>query len=275
MCHYRFILINIMDKLRDSMEEQSSRHLRVLQVLEQLANASYPQTLAQLTQRTGLPKTTLMRMLNTLEQMAYVSKLPGAAGYTPGPRANHLALSVIRTPHFLRACRAVLGKLVVITGESCNLTALSGDAVQYLARVETTEILRLQLHLEIGVHVPLHCTASGKLFLACLPLRQQKQILDRIELAALTPRTITQREALVAELERIRSQSMGIDNEEFVQGMVAVSVPVLDAQDNVIAAVACHAPTARISLSRLAEFAPAMRRAATEMSAVFLETGQP
>lgn len=256
------------------MEDQASRHLRVLQVLEQLANATYPQTLAQLAQRTGLPKTTLMRMLHALEKSAYVSKLPGETGYTPGPRANHLALRVIRTPHFLRACRAVLGKLVAVTGESCNLTALSGDAVQYLARVETTETLRLQLHLETGVHVPLHCTASGKLFLAFMPQRQQQQALDRIELIPLTAKTLIRREELETEIARIRSQSMGVDNEEFIQGMVAVSVPVYDAQSNVIAAVACHAPTARASLTRLAEFMPAMRMAALEMTAVFRDVGQ-
>lgn len=257
------------------MNDDSSRHLRVLVVLEQLANTMYPQTLAQLAQRTGLPKTSLMRMLGTLEQSAYVTRMPGEIGYVPGPRAHNLATSVLRTPHFLRACRGVLGKLVGIIGESCNLTALAGDAVHYLARVESSDALRLQLHLEIGVHVPLHCTASGKLFLANTPRHYLRQILDRIELTAMTPKTITHRKTLETELERIRLQNIGIDDEEFVRGMVAIAVPVFHNQDTIIAAIACHAPTAQKSLSELLEFTAAMQKASVEMSAIFASIENP
>lgn len=250
------------------MTDDSSRHMRVLAVLEQLANTMYPQTLAQLAQRTGLPKTSLMRMLNTLERSAYVTRMPNEIGYVPGPRAHCLAVSVLQTPHFLRACRSVLGKLVAITGESCNLTAMAGDAVHYLARVESPDALRLQLHLDIGVHVPLHCTASGKLFLAATPRHYLLQILDRIELTALTPKTITSRKMLEAELERIRLQNIGIDDGEFVRGMVAIAVPVLDSRNTIVAAIACHAPTAQKSLSELMEFTGPMQKASAEMSAI-------
>ncbi|TEA79858.1 IclR family transcriptional regulator [Allopusillimonas ginsengisoli] len=250
------------------MEEGSSRHLRVLNVLEQLANTLYPQTLAQLAQRTGLPKTTLMRMLQALESAAYVTRMPGDLGYVPGPRASQLSLHVLRTPHFLRACRHVLGKLITITGEACNLTAPAGDAVHYLARVESPDLQRLQLHMEIGAHVPLHCTASGKLFLAFAPDIERQQILNRVALKALTPKTIVDRQQLDAELRHIRSLGIGIDNEEFVRGMVAIAVPVHDAQEQVIAAVACHAATAQKSLQELLEYTEPMRQAAKAMTAV-------
>jgi len=252
------------------MDDDVSRHLRVLGVMEQLSNTMYPQTLAQLAQRTGLPKTTLMRMVQALEKAAYVTRTPGDMGYVPGPRAHHLAACVIRTPHFLRACRHVLGKLLSITGEACNLTASAGDAVQYLARVESPASMRLQLHMEIGAKVPLHCTASGKLFLACMPDMQRQQMLDRIELEQLTPRTICEREKLDEALRRIRAQRIGIDDEEFVRGMVAIAVPVVDADGDVLAAVACHAATAEKNLRELLEFTEPMRQAAREMGEVFI-----
>ncbi|WP_202411688.1 IclR family transcriptional regulator [Paracandidimonas lactea] len=256
------------------MDDDGARPLRVLTVLEQLANTQYPQTLAQLTQRTGLPKTTLMRMLHSLEKAAYVARMPGDMGYAPGPRINHLAASVLRAPHFLRACRHVLGRLVAIIGESCNLTAPMGDAVHYLARVESAEPLRLQLHMEIGSHVPLHCTASGKLFLALAPELQRRQILDRIELPRYTPKTLCDRQALERELRRIRGQGIGVDDEEFVRGMVAIAVPVYDDNDQVLAAIACHAPTAQRTMAELLGYIAPMREAAHEMSAVFRTTAQ-
>ncbi len=253
------------------MEDDSPRYLRVLSVLEQLATTQYPQTLAQLSQRTGLPKSSLMRMLQALEGAAYVTRLPGDMGYVPGPRAHHLSAHILRTPHFLRACRHILGMLITITGEACNLTAPAGDAVHYLARVERPEMQRLQLHMEIGVHVPLHCTASGKLFLAFAPEIERRQILDRIALDRLTPKTIVDRHGLETELKRIRGLGIGIDDEEFVRGMVAIAVPVFNRQEQVIAAVACHAATAQKSLHELLGYAEPMRQAARAMAAVFCE----
>ena len=254
------------------MQHDGAKSLRVLTVLEQLANTQYPQTLAQLTQRTGLPKTTLMRMLQSLEKAAFVTRMPGDMGYVPGPRINHLATRVLDTPHFLRACRHVLGRLVAITGESCNLTAPVGDAVNYLARVESAEPLRLQLHMEIGSLVPLHCTASGKLFLALAGDLQRRQMLDRIELTRCTPKTLCDRQALENELQRIRTQGIGVDDEEFVRGMVAIAVPVHNEQGQVLAAIACHTPTAQRTLAELLRYVTPMRDASRGMSAIFRTT---
>ncbi len=251
------------------MQAEDCRPLRVLTVLEQLAHTQYAQTLAQLAQRTGLPKTSLLRILQSLEQAAYVMRVPGDGGYMPGPRAHHLAAGLLGSPHFLRASRHILGRLVGIIGESCNLTALAGDTVQYLSRVESPEPMRLQLRMEIGARVPLHCTASGKLFLALAPDVQRRQMLDRITLEALTPRTIADRTRLEAELQGIRSQRIGIDNEEFVRGMVAIAVPVQDEQGHVVAALACHAATAQRSMAELLQFAGPMREAAAEMAGLF------
>ena len=255
------------------MQDEVPRSLRVLAVLEHLANSQHPQTLAQLTHRTELPKTTLMRMLQSLEKSGFVLRMPGDMGYVPGPRIQYFATRVLSTPHFLRACRHVLGRLVAITGDSCNLTAPAGDAVRYLARVESSEHLRLQLHMEVGSDVPMHCTASGKLFLALMPEVQRKGVLDRIELSSYTPKTILERPTLESALKRIRIQGVGVDDEEFVRGMVAIAVPVQDPQGNVLAAIACHTPTAQRSMTKLMDYVEPMRKAAREMAEVFGTTG--
>ncbi|TCT07459.1 IclR family transcriptional regulator [Paralcaligenes ureilyticus] len=245
------------------MSNVSSRYLRVPALLEQLARTQHPQTLAQLAQRLDLPKTTLMRILQSLVEAGLVVDTPNEKGYVLGPRATLLALATLRSPHFSRTSRAILGQLVQVLGETCNLTTLEGDQIRYLDRVETHHLLRLQL--EVGTHVPLHCTASGKLMLASMDADHRRQILDRISLERFTPRTLIDRQQLESELANIRQRGLGVDREEFVLGMVAVAVPVLDAQQNVIAAVACHGPTARVSMEFLLGSVPVLQKAAIAM----------
>ncbi|WYX16220.1 IclR family transcriptional regulator [Achromobacter xylosoxidans] len=246
-----------------------SRSLRALLVLDYLARAQHPPTLAQLAQRLDMPKSTLMRLLASMQRAGFAAATPTENGYVPGPQATALALATLRASAFTRACRAVLAQLVGKLGETCNLTAPDGDQVIYMERVETAEPLRL--FFAVGSHVPMHCTASGKLFLASMNRLERGRVLARLPLTRNTPRTLTDPARLEDELERLAARGIGIDNEEFVRGMSAVAVPVRDAQDRVVAAVACHAPTARLMLDDLLRAVPVLQGAAQSMSAVLAE----
>jgi len=135
--------------------------------------------------------------------------------------------------------------------------------VLYVDRVDTDEPLRL--HLPPGTHVPMHCTASGKLFLSRLPVFDQRKLLSLINLKRMTPKTIVDIDLMEAELKRIEARGIGIDNEEFVRGMVAVAVPICTHDGRTVAAVACHAPTARQSLDQLMENIPKLKVAALKL----------
>jgi DNA-binding IclR family transcriptional regulator len=219
-----------------------------------------------LAQRLDLPKTSLMRILSALLESGFVVQAPGKRGFVLGPHASRLAVDMLSTPQFSRETRRILARLVESTGESCNLTAPEGDSMRYLARVETPHLLCLSM--EVGSHVPLHCTATGKLFLALTDEMARETILDRIPLSRHTPKTLVDRQKLTRELVTIRKRRVGIDNEEFVVGMVAVAVPVMDAKGEMIAAVSCHGPTARVSLSTLSGAVPVMRDVATAVNKV-------
>lgn len=246
-----------------------TRVLRALAVLEQLAAAGQPFTLSQLAARLHIPKATLARMIDSLEAQGYVAHMPDSRGtdrgIALGPRAAQLALATLSNNTFTRACRSLLRALVETLGESCNLTALDGDTVLYIERVETAEPLRL--HMQPGMRVPLHCTASGKLFLAHLPAAERRLVLSRLSLKRMTHRTLTEQGLLEAELDRLAARGIGIDNEEFVRGMVAIAVPVVDAASGrVLAALAAHAPTARANLNDLLEAVPRMRETALKLA---------
>ncbi|MCK0513027.1 IclR family transcriptional regulator [Aromatoleum buckelii] len=242
------------------------RVLRALNVLEQLSASANPVTLAVLAHRLRVPKPTLMRLLRAMEIAGYVLRGPAASGFVAGPRAAALALRTLRGPDLRRHCRSILRRLVNRLGETCNLTVPDGARVLYVERVETSEPLRL--HLTPGSWVPLHCTASGKLFLASMSLLERRRTLAHLPLTRAAPRTLVDRDALDTELDRLVRLGIGVDNEEFVRGMIAVAVPVFDKDRKVVAAVACHAPTARLSLDELLTCVPHLRTAADEMTSV-------
>lgn len=253
-----------------------ARTLRPLAVLEQLASAGQPYTLSQLAARVRIPKATLLRLVEALESQGYVTHMPDSRGtdrgIALGPRAAQLALATLANNSFTRACRSLLRSLVDVIGESCNLTALDGDTVLYIERVETPEPLRL--HMQAGMRVPLHCTASGKLFLSHMTLAERRQILGRLTLTRRTHRTLTDPALLEAELDRLAARGLGIDNEEFVLGMVAVAVPITDAATGrVLACLAAHAPTARANLNDLLKAVPQLRETAEKL-ATLIDTSE-
>ena len=238
------------------------RRLRPLRLLQHLATASQPLTLGQLAGLMSVPKSTLMRLLDSMEANGYVLQVPAQRGYVAGSRSVELSLQILQGTNVRRDCRGVLRKLVGKLGETCNLTVQDAGRVLYIERIETTQLLRM--HLDPGTWVPMHCTASGKLFLASMPLAERRHVLAGLALNRHSPRTITDPVQLERELDEIAKRGIGVDNEEFVGGMIAVAVPVRNEDGRVVAAIACHAPTARVSLFELYAGVRHMREAADE-----------
>jgi IclR family transcriptional regulator, acetate operon repressor len=136
--------------------------------------------------------------------------------------------------------------------------------VVYLDRVETAFPLRLEL--AAGSRVPLHCSASGKLFLAHLPRAQRTRLLDGLRYERKTARTLCSREALEGEFERIRREGHAVDAEEFVEGLVCVAVPVRDGVDGPVrCALGLQAPASRMPLEQALRQLDRLRDAAQAM----------
>ena len=156
--------------------------------------------------------------------------------------------------------------LVEEIGETCNFTMRDGVDVIYIDRVEADWPLRL--HLQPGSRVPLHCTASGKLFLSRLPARERRRLLATLPLTRHTGKTIIDPGALEDALCTIRRTGISTDDGEFLDGLIAVAVPVMDRKkkNQMRAAIAVHAPTARLSLAGAMEHVDALREAAAQLS---------
>lgn len=250
---------------RETALENSST-LKALSVLEVLVRAGPPMTLTALVQATGVPKPSLHRTLSLFEDAGYVQREPGGRAYAVGPRLASLGLAVLTHESVATLRRAILARLVEDVGETCNLAMLRKGEVAYLDRVEAPWPLRL--HLPVGSTVPAHCSASGKLLVAHLPPAERALLIDNMPLTRFTSHTITDRGLMAREVDRIVAMGYAVDDEEYVDGVACVAVPVRVGTE-VIAAVAVHAATARLPLQRAIEFVPRLAEAARRIAQTF------
>lgn len=237
---------------------------KTLRLLQALAREGRAMTLAELSECTAIPKATAHRLCARLLELGFISRDIDERFLAIGPALRNLAFDVLNHGTLSRLRHQVLAELVVETGETCNLTTLDGVEVLYLDRVEAPHPWRLTL--SVGVHVPLHCTASGKLFLSHLPASDRDALMAKLPLATLTPASITDVESLRREITLTGERGYGLDAEEFVIGLIAVAVPVFDGNGLLRAAVAMHCPTTHVSAEKSLTHLPALKRAAQRMS---------
>lgn len=238
---------------------------RGLLITEKIVQAERPLSSAFLAEELDLPKATVHRIAQQLEEEGILQREPGGKRFTGGKRLRNLAFSTLSNSVLTAHRSLILQELSDEIGETCNLTVLDGNEIVYLDRVETNWPYRI--HLPVGSHLPLYCTATGKLFLANMKPAIRKRVLGSLSLVEHTDRTITDLAVLEAQLDTVSEEGVGYDNGEYLDGMVSLAVPVIDARGQMCFAIAAHAPAERKSLSELRQYLPALRRAAGRMAA--------
>lgn len=247
-------------------EERIATNLRTLMILEVIGTSGEPMTPTEINQSIGLPKQTIHRLCATLVEEGFLVYEPNGKRLRAARRARMLGAGLLHSSrdHILR--RQILVELAMKTGETINYVVPEDDGMSYLDRVETGWAFRVQL--PIGSNVPFHCTASGKTFLASLDSRKRKAFAHGLALERKTPKTITDPDALLTELAAVSKAGFAIDNEEFMEGMVAIAVPVTDDAGRFLAAIACHGPNVRLSPDTLRGFLGEFNTAVGKMRAV-------
>lgn len=203
---------------------------RGLSLLDALLR-SHPQTLAELARHTGLAKPTAYRLLLTLKRRGFV-KDAANGGYSPGMKSMWLTPAMVAIQHELDELRAK-------TGETANLGMLAGREVEYVARAVSTQALRWGV--DIGSRVPCYCSGMGKAVMA----HRSDIVYEPAELRAITARTLTDPIELETQLELVRARGYAVDDEEFIQGVYCIAVPVRGADGEVVGAVSVAGPTVR------------------------------
>lgn len=213
--------------------------IRTVDILRAIGNAGEDLTLSDLAKLTSLPRSTVHRIVQTLQSVHFVAKGASAGGLRLGPEFDRLAATSRRalTP----TMRPFLENLARETSASASLTVLEGLNVRFLDQAIVGQGLRAVTL--VGSTFPSHCTANGKILLAALPRAVVRGMLPK-QLEPRTDRTITDSEILMSELDQIASEGVAYDREEHEAGISAIAALVIDDANN-YAAISAAMPTAR------------------------------
>lgn len=224
--------------------------LRVPEVLMAISDKRGGSTLAELSQQLKLPKTSLHRLLHTLEHGGFLVRQSGL--YTPGPESFRLARLIAQampTQDFPACARPVLEWLAHETGETVTLNALSdrGTETIYVDVIESEAPLRFTVR--VGNRRPLFSVAAGKVILAFLPPGQQQRYLEQTEFLRFTSET-TDKDDMPAVLRAAHERAVVFDRNGIVDGASGIASPVFGRDGAVFCAVAVAGPTDRVEAHR-------------------------
>jgi DNA-binding IclR family transcriptional regulator len=215
---------------------------RALQILEQLARSGEA-GVTDLATYLGVHKSTAFRLVATLESHGLVEQAGDRGKYRLGVGLLRLAGATTARLDVVQEARPISRKLAADTGETVNIAVLADRSALYLDQIAGSSAL--QSHNWVGQHIPLHATANGKVLLSGLGESELAELLD--DLPAFTSVTITDRRQLEAELVEVREQGYALAADELEVGLTAVSAPIRNAHEDVVASLSVSGPTFRLT----------------------------
>lgn len=213
---------------------------RAFAVLDALGGG--PRGVTEVAARTGLPKSTVARLLTTLVGLAAVEQVPEGTDYRLGPRLLALAAGLGRPASLADAARPVLVALAAEVGEAVGLSVREGQAVHYIDQVDSAQPVSVRDWT--GTRLPMHPVSSGRIFLAAMPPAELDAFLAR-PLERFTPATVVDTPRLRAILHDVTRDGVSWTADEYAEGITSVATPVVDAAGEVVAALHIHGPSYR------------------------------
>ena len=229
-------------------------------LLSEVVHAIEPLTFTELTELTGLAKSTTSRLLLALERNHLVRR-DDSGRFLPGEMFVGFAWRSGADASLVAVAQPFLDELGKVTGETVNLGVALGNAVEQIAQVDSTYLIGGTNW--IGRSVPLHASGLGKVLLAYGAVKLPSGELERC-----TDRTITSESALRADLAAVRARGYAITNEELERGLIAFAAPVFRYDGAVVAALSVSAPTTRMTREAAANAARRCVEEAAALSAV-------
>jgi IclR family pca regulon transcriptional regulator len=218
-------------------------------------------TVSEIAQQVGLTRAAVRRFLLTLGELGYVYSRNNRFELTP--RVLELGYAYLSALSFPDIALPRLEQLVAETGEASEGSILYGGDVVYVVRVPGPALMTISVN--IGARRPAYATAMGRALLANLPSADLDTYLDTYKLLPVLPRTITDVDALRAELNRVREDGYALVNQELEEGLIAIAVPVRDRTGRVRAAINLSTHVGRKSVKEMRALVPAVRAAAADI----------
>ncbi len=204
-------------------------------------------------------RTTIHRILYSLEKLGYVEKAEQPAHYRLAAKFFEFTGPAVHFRHLQSISRSIMSDLMTRHSENVNLGVLQNGQIVHIDVLQSPNALRVAAFP--GERNPVHSTALGKAILAFLPEAEVSTLLDGYPLVKKTPKTITQRAHLRGHFALVREHGVAIDLEENLSGVTCVAAPIFDHAGRVVAALSVSGPSSRMS-SKLAAIKSDVRAAA-------------
>jgi|SRR5579872_1393946 len=239
--------------------------MKALRVLDTLGDCPGGLGITDLSDALNAPKSTVHRLVSTLEAAKYVVFDPPTSKYSLGNRVAKLGEQLNHQSSLLTFAMPMLEELTRECHEASHLAIMQGTEVVYVSHEESKEPVRISFGM--GHRAPAHCTALGKAFLAeltdsdILMLYKNQKKLDR-----LTPRTKTSIRELLAELAIVRKEGIAYDNEEYMTGLRCMAAPIRDFSSRIVAATSLSMFKHKMTAERRELFKEVLMRGSAELS---------
>jgi IclR family transcriptional regulator, pca regulon regulatory protein len=210
--------------------------------------------IADIADELGMSRSTTHRYVTTLLALGYLEQ-GRSRKYRLGLRVTDLGMSALNSTGLRENVHPFLEELRERTGYTIGLAVLDGTEILYVDRARSWR--RAERETDLGLHpgsrMPAYCTAMGKVLLANLPEEIQRDLIAQLQLERKTPRTITSKQALRAELERISENGYALNDQELRPGLQAIAVPVRDESREAVAAIGIAASPEAITVAELTD----------------------
>ncbi len=238
---------------------------KALSILELMLDQGRDLSITEISQRLGMGKGTVHRILSTLRERKFFQQDPNTKMYGLGVRTLEIGTAPRREKFLRKAMAPFLTELYETCGETVNVAVWEYNEIRYIYRMESAEMLRIST--PAGARFPGYCAATGKIFLSYFSDEDIRQIYGRKNaLKKYTERTIDSVDALLMDIEKVRIKKVAIDDEETLSGVYCVAAPVLNRNGECVVAISISAPKNRVSASKRVTFAKLVSETARKIT---------
>ena len=249
------------------MPETLNRTLsRGLEMLELLSEHPDGMELHQIAKAMQMPKSSAFNLLHTLLQYKYLRRIDNSPRYQLGLRLFEVGSAAVNHVDLTGVIRQYMADISRACNETMHCGILSGAEVVYIDKMESTQSIRMSSH--VGVRMPLHATAMGKAFLACLSEDEVRGLYLGRELIALTPYTITDMGALVKQLALIRDTGYATETQESNLNVSCIGVAIRGRDGRPAYALSISAPSFRMGEEETQAYGQMLLRAQRKIQRV-------
>ena len=241
---------------------------RILNILEEVILDPDNFTAKKISHKLEIPLATVYRHIETLCDERFLIE-DGNKKYIPGPKIRNIILNSLPYEPKFTLRRSYLRKLTTEIKETVSLSVPIGTKLVYFDRIEFH--WPMQLNLEAGDHLPLHASASGKLYLSSIKKEEALEIFNNIKTPKSAKNTITDIYQFKKELNKINKQGYAFDDEEWFNGMVGISLPITNSKNELCFCLSAHTAKSRKNIDDLKKIYPTMLSAAKSLKKVLFK----